>query len=190
MADDKVDLDDVLGLAASETDHSMPAAEAVTNLTAVVRNLIKRREQIKIAEEELKEMKRQERSISEETIPSLMDEMGVQEIKTDAGFKVRTQPYYSGKIIEEHEDKAFEWLELNGHGGVIKGEAILPFSREERDEMLRLLDELDWGYKLKLGVHHSTLRALFRTLVEDEGTVPPPDLFNLFMGRKTVIKES
>ena len=184
------DIDDVLGLAEASAPE-LPDNEQMKELGTQVQNLIDLRDRIEKGEQLLKELKKQELTLSGETIPSIMDELGFSQIKTPDGREVSYRPFYSGKIRPEAEDKAFEWIEENGHGGVIKGQMILDYRRPQRDDVLdlmRSLRENGWETTIKLGVHHSTLRALFRELVEDEGVQPPPDLFDLFIGRKTTIK--
>lgn len=183
-------IDDVLGLAAQAAP-DLPENEEMEELGKEVQNLVDLRSRIEKGEALLKELKKEEARLSGETIPSLMDELGFSSIKTPDGREVSYSTFYSGKIIPEAEDAAFDWIEENGHGGVIKGQLVLDYRRPQRDEVLALrakLEEAGWDMAIKLGVHHSTLRALFRELVEDEGVQPPPDLFNLFIGRKTKVK--
>jgi len=183
-------IDDVLGLAAQAAPE-LPDNEEMKELGKAVEDLISLRDRIERGEELLKQLKKDETRLSGETIPSMMDELGFSSIKTPDGREVSYSTFYSGKILPEHEDEAFDWIEENGHGGVIKGQMILDYRRPQRDDVLELMKALrenGWDLNIKLGVHHSTLRALFKELVEDEGVQPPPDLFNLFIGRKTKIK--
>lgn len=183
-------IDDVLGLAAA-AQPELPDNEEMKQLGTEVQRLIDLRERIAKGEELLKELKKDEMKLSGEVIPSIMDELGFSSIKTPDGRQVSYKPFYSGKIRPEAEDLAFQWLEENQHGGVIKGEMILGYRRPQREEVLALKEALEqegWELKIKLGVHHSTLRALFKELVEEEGVQPPPDMFDLFIGRKTEIK--
>ena len=187
------EIDDVLGLAES-TQPDLPDNERMAELGDRVQALIDLRSRIEKGEKLIKQLKKEELALSGETIPSIMDELGFSQIKTPEGREVSYKPFYSGKIRPESEDQAFKWIEENGHGGVIKGEVVLGYRRSQRDEVLALIQFLkDEGWDrfdlaVKLGVHHSTLRALFRELIEDEGQQPPPDLFDVFIGRKTTIK--
>ena len=183
-------IEDVLGLAAA-IQPELPDNEEMKQLGAHVKALIELRDRIEKGEEFLKNLKKQEMSLSGETIPSLMDELGFSSVKTPDGHEVSYKPFYSGKIKPESEEQAYEWLEENDHGGIIKGELIIAYRRPQRDEVLALreaIKENGWESTIKLGVHHSTLRAFFRELIEDQGMQPPPDLFDLFIGRKTTIK--
>ena len=184
------DIDDILDLA-EDTPPDLPQNEEMEELGKTVQELVELRSRIEKGEELMKKLKKEEARLSGETIPSLMDELGFSSIKTPDGREVSYSTFYSGKILPEAEAEAFDWIEGQGHGGVIKGQLVLDYRRPQRDEVLQvktMLEEAGWDMNIKLGVHHSTLRALFRELVEDEGTQPPPDLFNLFIGRKTKVK--
>ncbi len=186
-------IDDILGLAASEVP-DLPSDANIAELSVLVKELVDLRSRIERGEALLAELRKQELRLSNEAVPSKMDQLGFTEVKLPSGQKVSYKPFYSGKIRPEREPEAFEWLEESGHGGVIKGEIVVPYRRPQRELVDKLIEFISKTYEgdfepfVKLGVHHSTLRALFREIVEDEGGSIPPDLFDLFIGRKTTIK--
>lgn len=184
------DLDDILGLAKAEAP-TVPKDEQLSDLSAMIIELVAVRNQLEALEEARKELAKKELRLGGELIPSKMDELGVSSITVE-GRKVTCKPFYSAKIKPESEPLAFQWLEDAGHGDVIKGELIVPYRRPDREMALAIRQYIRETYQIesnvKLGVHHSTLRALARELVEDEGIVPPPDLFEMFIGRQTIIK--
>jgi hypothetical protein len=184
------ELDDILGLAASEAP-ALPKEEQISELSAMVKDLVRLRNEIEALDETRKELAKQELRLGGELIPSKMDELGVSSLTVN-DRKVTCKPFYSAKIKPESEPQAFDWLEESGHGDVIKGELIVPYRRPDRETAMaiRTLIKEQYGIEsnVKLGVHHSTLRALARELIEDEGVVPPPDLFDMFIGRQTIIK--
>ena len=185
------DLDEILGLAKSEAP-VLPSDAQMSELSVLVKELVDVRDRIERGEEFLKKLKAEEMRLSNEAVPSKMDEIGFTEVKLPTGQRVSYKPFYSGKIRPEREPEAFNWLEENGHGGIIKGEVIVPWRRAEREIIDQLIEFIKEQYgiepNIKLGVHHSTLRAFFREVIEDEGETLPPDLFDLFIGRKTTIK--
>jgi hypothetical protein len=184
------DLNDILGLAAAEAP-ALPKEEQISELSAMVKELVRIRQQLEDLEETRKDLAKQELRLGGELIPSKMDELGVSSLTVNER-KVTCKPFYSAKIKPESEPQAFDWLEESGHGDVIKGELIVPYRRPDRETALSIKQYIRETYDIeanvKLGVHHSTLRALARELVEDEGVVPPPDLFDMFIGRQTIIK--
>jgi hypothetical protein len=184
------DLDEILGLAKSETP-SLPSDAAMKQLSDSINELVALRTRIERGTELLENLKKEEQRLSNEIVPAKLDEIGFTKIVLPDGRSVSYSPFYSNKINPEHEPEAFDWLEENGHGGSIKGEATFTYRRADRDAMLENLARIkeDYGYeaKIKLSVHHSTLRALTREVVENGG-VFPPDLFSVYIGRKTEIK--
>lgn len=183
------DIDDVLGLAQQDSSEAPKDADA-RELSELAQALQEKRRQIARAEDRLKQLKAEEQKLSGFDIPDKMDELGVRSITLTDGSKLSYKPWYSGKIKPESEPLAFDWLENNGHGGVIKGELTIPWRRPQKDDVLALKDIVEgmgWETQQKLGVHHSTLRALFREIIEGGGALPP-DLFDVLVGRKTEIK--
>lgn len=184
------DLDAILGMAKAEAPE-LPSDASMAELSVLVKELVDVRQRIERGEELMAQLRKEEMRLSNEAVPSKMDEIGFTEVKLPSGQRVSYKPFYSGKIRPEREPEAFHWLEENGHGGVIKGEVVVPYRRPQRDEidkLIELMTSMGWEPNVKLGVHHSTLRALFREVIEDEGETFPPDLFDLFIGRKTNIK--
>jgi hypothetical protein len=184
------DLDDILGMAAAEAP-AVPKDEQLSELSALVRDLLATRQAIEELDEARKSYAAKELRLGGELIPSKMQELGVTSITVN-DRKVSCKPFYSAKIKPESEPLAFAWLEESGHGDVIKGEVIIPYRRPDREKAVAIqkliMEMFELPSNTKLGVHHSTLRALVRELVEDEGVVPPPDLFDLFIGQQTIIK--
>ena len=183
-------IEDVLGMAMSE-EIVLPTEEKMQGLNSSVQDLVEMRVRIEAAEEALKKMKANELRLSTEIIPAKMDECGFAAVKLPNGRMVSCKAFYSGKIIAEREDQAFDWLEENDHGGVIKGEASFGFNRNEREEMmewLRIVKETtEREAVVKLSVHHATMKALVREIVEAGDTLPP-HLFDVYIGRQTVLK--
>jgi hypothetical protein len=183
-------IDDILGLAAAEAP-ALPKEEQISELSALVKDLMAVRNQIDALDEARKELTKRELRLGGELIPSKMQELGVSSLTVNER-KVTCKPFYSAKIRPESEPLAFDWLEEAGHGDVIKGELIVPYRRPDRDTAMAIKQYIKEQYEIdanvKLGVHHSTLRALARELIEDEGVIPPADLFEMFIGQQTVIK--
>ncbi len=138
-------------------------------------------------EAEVKETKVQLRRMSEDTIPDIMEEAGVEEFTTTAGIKITIKDKWRAKIPKASEEKAFAWLEENGFERLIKREFHILFNKEEdkwADKFERDCAQRKKPLRLdrKKNVHHSTLAAFVKEQV-DEGEAIPLDLFGAFRQR-------
>ena len=118
------------------------------------------------SEETLKDLKRRVEEYSEELIPSLMFNLGLEEVKTKDGNKVTVEKQYFAKIPEKFKSEALNWLIQNGMGPVIKEKVV-------RTE----------------GVHHSTLKAIVKERYEN-GEDIPEDLFGIFVKNVTKVTKN
>jgi ribosomal protein S21 len=119
------------------------------------------------------------KNYSQNIIPDIMREYGVDEIKID-GVKVtlRSDVHPS---IPEPRDNAFKWLDQNGFGGLIKTEVKIAFPRDEREQAIefkRELEEQGMVPEMKENVHYQTLRSWAKERM-DAGQSVPDDLFHL-----------
>jgi len=144
---------------------------------------------IKEAEQTLGQLKAEYRELSEVDIPSMLSELGLSEITLKDGNKISTSTYYSARISEDKRDEAFQWLNNNGFGDIVKNTVSVSFGREEDDSARKLVDSLeDNGYATaqKKWVEPMTLKAFVREQVE-KGSDLPLETFNVYIGQKTRI---
>jgi hypothetical protein len=144
---------------------------------------------IKEAEQTLGQLKAEYRELSEVDIPSMLSELGLSEITLKDGNKISTSTYYSARISEDKRDEAFQWLNDNGFGDIVKNTVSVSFGREEDDSAKKLVDSLeDNGYATaqKKWVEPMTLKAFVREQVE-KGSDLPLETFNVYIGQKTRI---
>jgi len=144
---------------------------------------------IQEAEQTLGQLKAEYRELSEVDIPSMLSELGLSEITLKDGNKISTSTYYSARISEDKRDEAFQWLNDNGFGDIVKNTVSVSFGREEDDSARKLVDSLeDSGYATaqKKWVEPMTLKAFVREQVE-KGSDLPLETFNVYIGQKTRI---
>jgi len=144
---------------------------------------------IKEAEQTLGQLKAEYRELSEVDIPSMLSELGLSEITLKDGNKISTSTYYSARISEDKREEAFQWLNDNGFGDIVKNTVSVSFGREEDDSARKLVDSLeDNGYATaqKKWVEPMTLKAFVREQVE-KGSDLPLETFNVYIGQKTRI---
>jgi len=107
------------------------------------------------------------------------------------GSSVDVKPYYAANISLKNREAAYNWLRSNGLGDIIKNEIIVSFGRNEDNkaaEYANLAKGQGFQPTQKLKVEPMTLKALVRERIEN-GKDMPTDIFNVFVGNRTTIKE-
>jgi len=182
--DQRKDLDSV-----NESDKLSDQVVKLTNLEDELAN----------KDKELKELKRKIVLVSEEIIPTMMQEMNISTLKLADGTAVEVRSIYGASLGQgrsesdsdfiKRREGAFKWLRDNGLGDLIKNEVTVAFGRNEDNKAsdYAILAK-GQGYEpvQKLKVEPMTLKALVRERVE-AGQDMPSDLFNLFTGNRTKI---
>ena len=183
--------------------NSKPAQDP--DATAKLREGIKKARSIQLEIEDLTaqlSMKQADlKTLFREELPDLMDKIGSRSIELEGEgnnppFIARLVPYYSANIAadwpEEKRKAAFDWLEANGHGDLIKTDVAVPFKREERKKAVELVEQLREKFNLfptvKEGVHFMTLKGWLREQIENKGELPPLELIGGDVGRVVEIK--
>ena len=168
--------------------------DRTTNLKSLadqVKNLRDLEDQLKVDEELLKNKKRDIEKISGEVIPTLLSEMGLSSLKLADGSAVEVKPYYAANISIKNREAAYNWLRENGLGDIIKNNVTVSFGRNEDNkaaEYANLAKGQGFQPTQKLKVEPMTLKALVRERIETGKTLPT-DIFNVFVGNRTTIKE-
>lgn len=120
--------------------------------------------------------------IKTKQLPDLMAKFNMAEFKTTDGISVKVKPFYSGKILSP---AAYDWLNANGHGGAIKTEVVVPLVKGQMElgkEIVKYLADKQYTGLLNTEVHHQTLNALVKEIMENGKTLPE-DLFSTYTGR-------
>ena len=149
--------------------------------------LNKLQQQIKEEEEKLSLLKNKARDFEERIIPEMMQEAGVSKLKLEDGTEVEVKPFYAAKIPESRTEEAFGWLRSNGFEDLIKNTVTASFSRGQDNqvsELIRICEEMKFGYVKKEKVEPMTLKAFVREQVES-GKKLPFDLFGVYIANKT-----
>ena len=166
-----------------DTGMSSDIAESCNKLLDV-------QKKISTAEEEMKKLKEVETTLSEQTIPNLMQQAGLSLLKLADGSSVEVKPFYSARIPASKSDEAFNWLRENGHGDLIKNQVSLEFGMKQDNEAKSIIEELKakgLPVKQKTTVHPSSLRGFVREQIQDLGKDVPADLFGTYVANKTKI---
>jgi hypothetical protein len=129
--------------------------------------------------------------LEREDLPTLMQEVGLEEIKLTDGSVVSIQEDCACAITDRTRAAALEWLLENNFGGLIKTEVSLAFGRGDREAAQELVERLraqELMPDLKEVVHPSTLKAFVKEQLSAGANIPM-DLFNVYPYSKAVIKK-
>jgi hypothetical protein len=158
-------------------------------------------------EKELKEIKSEIHRIESDTLPSLMEEVGLSEVKLSDGSKVQVRPIIraslpSASAIDKEKDsmkrsemierfrKGCEFLEEAGAGAIIKNILNADLgndSEETAKEAITILEGMGIRAKADKNVNPNSLSSWIREMIE-AGKEIDHDLFGVYTGHKAHIK--
>ena len=145
--------------------------------------------QILATEIKLKELKEQEKYISEITIPGIMDKQNLKTIKLKDGSELSVGKKFYASAKADKKTEAIQWLRDNGLGDIVDNNITVTFGQGEDNkavEYASLARESGYEPSQKESVHHSRLSAVMREWKE-KGNEVPADLFNVLDGNRTSI---
>jgi hypothetical protein len=188
--------DPVSALAAEDQREASPdLINDIKELAAIAR--VQERNVAKLSER-LTEAKRMLDHTLTRDLPELMDKAGIPSITIEDGshnFTVSVKTSYNANIAAtwdaERRKTAFDWLDRNGHGSLIKTEVVTNFPRDDRDEVANFIGYLDmegYSYLKREGVHSGTLSSWLREMITS-GRTPPLDVIGGYVERVAKIKE-
>ncbi len=140
----------------------------------------------------LTERKSQYRKLLEETIPAMLQELGLTKFSMTDGSEIVVKPFYSASIPEEKRAQAYEWLREHGYDDIIKNTVSVRFGRNEDklcETLLNQLREQNYPVEQAQKIEPQTLKAWVREQVE-RGNEFPTELFGVYVGQKASIKSA
>lgn len=152
---------------------------SVNDMANLAKSLVDADAAIDAAEDALRNAKEHARILREETIPSAMQELGIESLTLDTGQKMKIQQEVYASIPSGNKNAAFQWLNDNGFGGLIKVEVITAYGKGEQTDAMQLVAELQHrGLEASFdqSVHAQTLKAFIKEQLSI-GTNVPLDLF-------------
>lgn len=151
----------------------------VDDISRLAKALVDADEEVDKREQALKDAKESARVLREETIPSAMQELELTEVVLSTGQSLKVQQEVYASIPANNKMAAYEWLDDNGFGGLIKIEVDAQFGKGEQEAAKALLEELrNRGLQVTAdqSVHASTLKAFLKEQIT-KGNPVPLDLF-------------
>ncbi len=163
---------------------------ALASVSNCARQIRLQEQEIEATEQKLKDQKAELRRLTDEAMPSLFSELGLQSFKLDDGSEISVKQTYSAAPKKDDRPQVYEWLRQNGYGEIIKNTVSCSFGQNEDSKAQAFFDmaeEKGYVAEAKTEVHPSTLRAFVKERVEN-GDEFPTDLFGAWVGQRAVIK--
>ena len=142
--------------------------------------------QVLAAEIKLKELKEQQKYISNFTIPGIMEKMDLSSLKLKDGSELSIKKVFSATMKADKKAEAIQWLRDNGLGDIVKNEITVNFGQgEENKAMAYATLARGQGYEpsQKEAVHAMTLKVTMEDW-KNKGKEVPQDLFWTFEGNQ------
>jgi hypothetical protein len=166
-----------------------PDTDGLTQLGALANDLFLAELKLQEAQEGVREAQRMVNSIAEQQIPELMDRIGLSSFETKTGVKLTVSDVVRASIPKVRRQEAYEWMEAEGFGELVKHNVSVSFGRAEGKQAEELIERLI-GEGLLVNdeqkVESSTLRKFVGDRLE-EGANIPMDLFGAAQFRKAKI---
>jgi hypothetical protein len=146
-------------------------------------------------EQKLKQANENIQRIERTELPEMFTQAGISSITVEPsgnhpGFVAERSTVYTAKIPDEKRIAAFQWMEQNGHGDLVKSVININFGMQEHEERLRVMKILsDAGvqYYTNESVHHMTLKAFVKSEIL-RGNPIPMDLLGAYVFDEVKIK--
>jgi hypothetical protein len=169
----------------SKVDNQVNKIQMLTNKASELQKLTY---QLSILQDTLKKTEEHIKSISEQELPTLMNEIGMTSFKLQDGTKFEVKPVLVVNLPKDKADQADEWLDSHGHGGLMKTVIAIPKNVPNTviDEALLVFKAENYDVEINKSIHWQTLQKWAREM-EEEGYVIPEEIFSVYRSQKAVI---
>ncbi len=158
--------------------------KGLSSVSSLCKKQIDLEDKVKTLKLELKETEQKLREISQDLLPSAMQEHNLKTLQTEDGHEISVADFVSAHITEANRKDAHEWLTSNGFGSIIKNTVTASFGRNEDNHAKDLLADLQsrgMTVTNKVWVEPQTLKSFVKEQT-GKGENIPHDLFGVFLG--------
>ena len=142
-------------------------------------------------EEQIKNLKNQFATITEEEMPQIMDEIGFPSITLPTGEVIEVDREYYCGIPKKFEDEAHQWLRDNNLGEIIKNEIVVKATKGQDEFVSQIEDRLKQfglAYTRRQSVNAQTLKATVKEQQRQKNPLPS-ELFGIYEKRVVKVKK-
>lgn len=146
-------------------------------------------------EQQLEQIKNKIQKIERDELPEMFTKAGVSSVTVEPtgnhpAFVAERKTAYNASIPEDKRQDAFQWLEDNGHGDLVKSVIDITFGMQEHEKRLavmKLLSDAGIQFYNHESIHHMTLKAFVKREIT-AGRMIPMDLLGVFVFDEVKIK--
>lgn len=167
---------------------AIPNEDKLSRLAVLAVEMRKIENEIEEKELELVKLKEALRKVSEDHIPSLMDEIGISKLTLSNGLKLSTKFFATGKVLN---DEVYDWFEKEGFADIVKSVLTVNTRRIEKQDLApvkAVLRECGLEFSEKDSIHYQTMSSWLRERIEAGMSLPPSDQLEVFRGFRATIK--
>ncbi len=168
---------------------AVPSDSKLKGVAALAEQQVMLEQTIDAAEEHLKDLKKDLRTLSMTTLPDALMELGLSGVPLADGTLIEMKAFVAASISKDNEAEAFTWLRDNDYGDLIKTITSIDTGKDEdaTSSLQELLASSNIDFSTKPSVHAGTLKAWVKEQT-NAGVPIPQKLFGVYLGQKTTIK--
>lgn len=174
------------------TERPPPTAAQTARVITLARLQYKLQNDLAAKTAELEKIAARLRKVQEDDLPEAMLSAGIESQRLTGGYELALETETRANISKARKEAAFDWLEQNGHGDLIKHEVWMQFGRSEEalaQQVIKYLRQRKYAagrLQDDRSVHASTLGAFVREQLA-EGAALPMDLLGVYRQTRAVI---
>ena len=173
-------------------DNTTPSDESLQSIAKLAREFVAADVHIRSLKMELEKVEKYYEEISTVKLPDAMNAIGMAEFKLSNGYTLSVIPVFNVRLPKNKIDAADEWLDNNGHSGMIKRVLQVAINNEIPSDVVEKLkieiEEQGFEYEEVKNVHWATIQS-WANEMKTEGEIIPEEIFTVYRGNKTTITE-
>lgn len=167
--------------------------DSLTEIQQLGETLSNLKQELQEQESVVSGIKKAIQQLEEVTIPQIMDERNITEVRLSDGSTIKVGDFIQARITPANEAAAFQWLRDTRNDGIIKNEVKVQLDRGQDDRAQRIMDTLDSDgipYSYKQSVHPATLKSFITEALQnpDLAETLPKDVFSVYEARRVKFK--
>lgn len=191
MDDILLEAEEALTAQPTEQEPTEPRNIQLSELTELADQLVQVSNDIEDAEAKLSELKALKKTVSEETLPTLMESAGIATLELADGVKIKVNDFVDARIKDP--SVAFDWLRQTNNDSIIKNQITIALDRGNDNLAEEITEKIKREYGIdadrKIAIHHATLKSFCRDALESEELAEslPRDAFGIYEGKRAKI---